>query len=120
MALEIDRTMVDGKIAVLEMHGRIVLGTGSATLRDTVKNELANQRSKIALVLEDVTFIDSSGWGTLVSAYTLVANAGGELVLVKPSRKVVETGTINKLIGVYKTFDSTDEAVAYFKADLSR
>lgn len=114
MALSIDKT-VDGKIAVLEVHGRIVLGEESSRLRAAVLDELANQRSKIALVLEDVAQIDSSGWGTLVSAYTAAANVGGELVLIKPSRSIVESGTVNRLIGVYKTFDSIDEAVAYFK-----
>jgi anti-sigma B factor antagonist len=100
---------VDG-VTIVDLSGRITLGEGSVVLRDTVK-ELSNQgQKKILLNLGDVTYIDSSGIGELVSAYTSVRNAGGELKLLNLTKKVHDLLQITKL---YTVFDiSDDEASA--------
>ena len=62
---------VDG-VTIVDCSGRITLGEGSVILRDTVRDLLGKGNKKILLNLGDVNYIDSSGIGELVSAYTTV------------------------------------------------
>ena len=66
-----------GNVSVIDVAGRITLGEGSAALRETLRDMVAKNQNKILLNLADVTYIDSSGIGELVSAYTTVTNTGG-------------------------------------------
>src|SRR5947209_9821542 len=69
---------VDG-VTIVDLSGRITLGEGSVVLRDTVRDLLSKGHKKILLNLGDVNYIDSSGIGELVSAFTTAKNQGGEL-----------------------------------------
>ena len=99
-----------GDVTVLDMGGRIVLGDGSALLRKTVRELLDDNRVKILINLADINYIDSSGIGELVQAYTSVKNRGGELKLLHLTKKVHDILQITKLYTVFDVF--TDEAVA--------
>ena len=81
MSMTVKTRQIDG-VTILDVSGRIVLGEGSVQLRDTIKELLAKGQKNILLNLGDVNYIDSSGLGELVSAYTTVKNAGGELKLL--------------------------------------
>src|SRR5262252_10475015 len=99
-----------GQVTVVDLGGRIVLGDGSALLRKTVRELLDDNRTKIVINLADVNYIDSSGIGELVHAYTSVKTRGGELKLLHLTRKVHDILQITKL---YTVFDvHTDEADA--------
>src|SRR5438046_2784215 len=87
---------VDG-ITVVDLSGRITLGEGSVVLRDTVRDLLAKGEKRLLLNLGDVTYIDSSGIGELVSAFTTVRNQGGELKLLKLTKKGHDLLQITKL-----------------------
>lgn len=78
-----------GVVTVLDLSGRITLGEGSALLRSTIRELLADQRVRILVNLGDINYIDSSGIGELVSAYTAVKNRGGELKLLNLTKKSV-------------------------------
>ncbi|MFQ5696513.1 MAG: STAS domain-containing protein, partial [Terriglobia bacterium] len=80
MALDI-KTREAGGVTVLDLNGRIILGEATSALRDHIKKLLADNKSKLVLNLADVSFIDSTGVGTLVSGYSSVKAAGGELKL---------------------------------------
>ena len=67
---------IDG-ITIVDLSGRITLGEGSVVLRDAIKDLLGKGQKKILLNLGDVSYIDSSGIGELVSAFTSVRNQGG-------------------------------------------
>ena len=97
-------------MTVVDLGGRIVLGDGSALLRKTIRQLLEGDRTKILINLADVDYIDSSGIGELVHAYTSVKTRGGELKLLHLTRKVHDILQITKL---YTVFDvHTDEAAA--------
>src|SRR5260370_7885254 len=84
-------------VTVVDMSGRITLGEGSVILREAVKDLVAKGQKKILLNLGDVTYIDSSGIGELVSAFTSVRNQGGELKLPNLTKKVHDLLQITKL-----------------------
>jgi anti-sigma B factor antagonist len=99
-----------GKVTVVDLGGRIVLGDGSALLRKTVRQLLEDNRVRILINLADVDYIDSSGIGELVHAYSSVKTRGGELKLLHLTKKVRDLLQITKL---YTVFDvHSDEAVA--------
>ena len=78
MSMKVSTRQVGG-VTVLDLSGRITLGEGSVVLRDAIHDAFAKGSKHILLNLGNVSYIDSSGIGELVSAFTTVKNAGGEL-----------------------------------------
>lgn len=104
------------QITVVDLSGRITLGEGSVVLRDTVRNLVGQGNKKILLNLGDVNYIDSSGIGELVSAFTSVRNQGGELKLLNLTKKVHDLLQITKLYTVFDVKDDEAAAINSFKA----
>jgi anti-sigma B factor antagonist len=113
MSMKIKTRQVDG-VTILDLSGRITLGEGSVTLRDAIRDLLAKGEKSILLNLNDVSYIDSSGLGELVSAFTSVKNAGGELKLLNLTHKVKDLLQITKLYTVFEVKDDEASAVASF------
>jgi len=103
---------IDG-VTVLDLSGRITLGEGSVILRDTIRDLIGRGQRKILLNLGDVSYIDSSGIGELVSAFTTVRNQGGELKLLNLTKKVHDLLQITKL---YTVFDIKDDEATAIKS----
>jgi anti-sigma B factor antagonist len=104
---------VDG-ITIVDLSGRITLGEGSVVLRDKVRELLGKGQTKILLNMDEVTYIDSSGIGELVSAFTTVRNQGGDLKLLNLTKKVHDLLQITKLYTVFDIKDDEAAAVASF------
>ena len=114
MTMKSSTRQVDG-ITVVDLSGRITLGEGSVVLRDTVRDLLAKGEKKLLLNLGEVTYIDSSGIGELVSAFTTVRNQGGELKLLNLTKKVHDLLQITKLYTVFDVKDDEAAAISSFK-----
>jgi anti-sigma B factor antagonist len=112
VSMKASNRQVDG-ITVVDMSGRITLGEGSVILRDSIRDLIGKGQKKILLNLGDVTYIDSSGIGELVSAFTAVRREGGELKLLNLTKKVHDLLQITKL---YTVFDIKDDEAAAIKA----
>jgi len=102
-------------VTVVDMSGRNTLGEGSVVLRESIRDLVAKGQKKILLNLGDVTYIDSSGIGELVSAFTTVRNQGGELKLLNLTKKVHDLLQITKLYTVFDIKDDETAAVGSFK-----
>ena len=114
MSIKIGTRQVDG-VTILDLSGRITLGEGSVQLRDSIRDLLAKGQKKILLNLADVNYIDSSGIGELVSAFTTTKNQGGELKLLNLTKKVNDLLQITKLYTVFDVKDDEAAAVKSFK-----
>ncbi len=99
-----------GDVTVVDAVGRITLGEGASTFRDTVRELAAGGHKKMLLNLGEVSYIDSSGIGEMVSGFTTVANQGGQLKLLNLTKRVKDLLKITKLYTVFEVFD--DEAAA--------
>ena len=113
MSMKASTRQVDG-VTIVDLSGRITLGEGSVVLRDTIKDLLGKGQKKILLNLGDVSYIDSSGIGELVSAFTSVRNQGGELKLLHLTKKVHDLLQITKLYTVFDVRDDEASAIAAF------
>ncbi len=104
---------VDG-VTVVDLSGRITLGEASGKLRDTVSGLLDGNATKVLLNLGDVSYIDSSGLGELVSAYTTARNKGCTVKLLNVQSKVRDLLQITKLYTVFESHTDEAEAVRSF------
>lgn len=103
-----------GDVTVIDAAGRITLGEGSSAFRDTIRDLAAAGNRKILLNLGDVSYIDSSGIGELVSAFTTVTNHGGVLKLLNLTKRVQDLLQITKLYTVFEVHDDEATAVRSF------
>jgi anti-sigma B factor antagonist len=110
MSIKLNTRQV-GDVTVLDIAGRITLGEGSSTLRDTLKELIAKGDKKILLNLGEVSYIDSSGIGELVSGFTTVTNQGGQLKLLGLNKRVKDLLQVTKLYTVFEAFEDEAEAV---------
>ena len=114
MALTIASREVDG-VAVLDLSGRITLGEGSVQLRDAIRGLIGKGSRSILLNLGDVNYIDSSGLGELVSAFTTAKNQQAEVKLLKLTKKVHDLLQLTKLYTVFDIYDDEAVAIASYK-----
>ena len=103
-----------GDVTVIDVAGRITLGEGSSNLREGIREMLAKGNKKILLNLGDVSYIDSSGIGELVSGFTTATNQGGVLKLLGLTKRVKDLLQITKLYTVFEVFDDEATAVRSF------
>lgn len=104
-----------GDVTVLDMDGKITIGEGSVSLRSAVRRLIEEGKKKILLNLSNVSYVDSSGIGELVSSFTTVQREGGQLKLLKLTQKIRDLLGITKLLTVFDTYDDESQALNSFK-----
>ena len=113
MSVKLNNRQV-GDVTVMDVSGRITLGEGSSALRDALRDLVASGHKKILLNLSDVSYIDSSGIGELVSGFTSVSNQGGDLKLLGLTKRVKDLLQITKLYTVFDVHEEEAHAVRSF------
>jgi anti-sigma B factor antagonist len=113
VALKMTAREVDG-VTVIAMDGRIVLGEESNALRENLKTVVAEGKKKVVLNMNNITFIDSAGLGTLVAAHHSAKNQGASLRLCHLGAKFQEVLQITKLLTIFEVYNSEPEAIASF------
>ena len=103
-----------GDVTVIDVAGRITLGEGSSVLRDALRDMVSKNQKKILLNLGEVSYIDSSGIGELVSGFTTVTNGGGALKLLNLNKRVKDLLQITKLYTVFDVHEDEASAIRSF------
>ena len=114
MALTIATREVDG-VTVLDLSGRITLGEGSVQLRDAIRGLISKGEKNVLLNMGEVNYIDSSGLGELVSAFTTAKNQQADVKLLNLTKKVHDLLQLTKLYTVFDIKDDEASAIASFK-----
>jgi anti-sigma B factor antagonist len=109
----VERTVND--VTVLDLKGKMTLGEGDELLKDKINSLLAAGKKKLLLNLESVPYIDSAGLGEVVRTYTTVSRQGGSLKLLNLTKRIEDLLSITKLLTVFDTFDSEQEAIKSYK-----
>jgi anti-sigma B factor antagonist len=108
----VERQVAD--VTILDLHGKILIGEGDDALREAVTRLVGSAKKKLILNLADVPYVDSAGLGEIVRCYTTVSREGGKLKLLNLTKKIQDLLAITKLLTVFETHDSEDEAVKSF------
>lgn len=108
-------TRTRGDVTIIDLNGKITIGSGDIALRNAVHQAVEAGAKKVLINLREVTTIDSSGVGELVSAYTTATNRGVGLKLVNLPDKVADILTVTQLITVFDTYDNEGDAIAAFQ-----
>ncbi|MCS6884067.1 MAG: STAS domain-containing protein [Acidobacteriota bacterium] len=102
-------------VHIIDVVGRITLGSGNQELRERVNAALDAGKTKIILNLGEVSYLDSSGVGTLVGCFTSAQNRGATLKLINLTNKIRDLLAITKLLTVFDVYDSEEAAVNSFQ-----
>lgn len=101
-------------VSILDLKGKITIGAGDVMLRDHINRVLEQGERSILLNMADVTYMDSSGMGELISSYTSVTKRGGKLKLLNLPVKIRDLLQITQLITIFEVYDGESEAVSSF------
>ena len=101
-------------ITVLRLTGRLILGEATAKFRKLIRDTLEQNKKQIVLNMSEVYFVDSSGLGELVSAYTAVTNQGGRLKLLKLTQRVQDLVQLTKVYRILEVYDDEQKAFESF------
>lgn len=105
-----------GDVTIVEPRGKLTIGVGDVALRDAVQQALDSGARHLLVDMSQVTTMDSSSVGELVSAFTTATNRGCRLKLLNLPPKVTDILQITQLITVFEVYDDEDEAVRSFHA----
>jgi anti-sigma B factor antagonist len=111
--MQIEERVID-EVTILDLKGKVTLGEGDEVLKDKINSLILQNRKRILLNLEDVPYIDSAGLGEIVRTYTTVSRQGGQLKLVNLTKRITDLLSITKLLTVFETFDTEQEALQSF------
>ncbi|MDR1989943.1 MAG: STAS domain-containing protein [Acidobacteriaceae bacterium] len=103
-----------GDVVILDLKGKVMLGEGDELLKDKVSSLLNQGCKKIVLNLAEVPYIDSAGLGEIVRTFTTVSRQGGSLKLLNLTKRIADLLSITKLLTVFDTFESENDAVNSF------
>jgi anti-sigma B factor antagonist len=99
---------------VIIPRGKMMGGPDAEQFHETVKSYINQKKTNIVVDLGHVDWMNSPGLGTLISSLTSVRNAGGELVLARPTEKIDKLLIITQLEKIFKGFETVDDAVKSF------
>lgn len=108
-----------GDVTVLDLKGKMSLGEGDELLRDKINSLVHQGRKRLLLNLAEVPYIDSAGLGEIVRTYTTVSRQGGSLKLVNLTKRITDLLSITKLLTVFETYESENDAIRSFGSSAS-
>ena len=103
-----------GNVTVLDVSGQITFTQGDQVFKDKIHSLVHQGQKNILVNMGNVTHVDSAGLGELVGAYTTVTKAGGSMKLVNLTKKLTDLLTITKLLTVFDTYESEQDALSKF------
>lgn len=103
-----------GDVVILDLEGRILAGEGDRALRDAVARLLDSGATRLLLNFAGVSYLDSSIVGEMVRVLTTASRTGGKLKLLGLPAKIRGLLAMTRLLTVFETYESEDEAVRSF------
>jgi len=105
-----------GNVIILDAKGKLTLGDGDVLLKDKIHSLAQQGHKNIVLNLGNVPYVDSAGIGEIVGCYTTLSRVGGNLRLLNLTKRIHDLLAITKLLTVFETFSTEDEALQSFPA----
>ena len=102
-------------VSIVDINGKLTIGEPVLLLRETLRTLVNGGDNRIILNLAEVSYIDSSGLGELVSSYTTIRNKSGDVKLLKLTSKTKDLLQMTKLLTVFDVYDDESKAIASLK-----
>jgi len=105
-------------VIVVRPIGRMI-GAANAEIRQQINEELEEHfdAPKVLFNLEEVTRMDSSGLGTLVSVHVTVSRKGGSTGIVNAGAHIRNLLILGRLMTVFESYNSEEEAIRAMRSD---
>jgi anti-sigma B factor antagonist len=103
-----------GSVVVVELVGKVMGGPDATVLNDALHELVQRGRKKVVVDLGQVTSMNSTGLGILISGLTTMRNTGGDLKLANVTERIQNLLMITKLRTVFEAHETVDKAVASF------
>lgn len=105
-----------GEVVIVEITGDITLSKGGdVMIKDKIQSLLQQGHRKLLLDLGNVAYVDSAGLGQLVQVYATTSHLGGSLKLLRVTKRLKDLLVLTKLLTVFESYDSEEEAIGSFK-----
>jgi len=111
--MTIEERPTDG-VMILDLKGKLTIGEDVELVKDKINSLIQQGEKKLLLNLAEVPYVDSAGLGEIVRTYTTVNRQGGSLKLLHLTKRIEDLLAITKLLTVFDTFDSEQEAISSF------
>jgi len=104
-------------VVILEISGKIMGGADSELFSQTLKSLVHEEKTRVICDLANVTWVNSTGLGILISGYSTLKRSDGEMKLLNVSDRIDSIFMVTKLYSVFESYKSEDEAIASFATD---
>ncbi|NOY58799.1 MAG: STAS domain-containing protein [Calditrichaeota bacterium] len=108
------KDQMQGDVAIIELKGKLMGGSETMEIHEKVKELISKDVKKVVIDLGKVSWMNSTGLGALMGSMTSLRHVDGDLKLARVTEKVKSLFMVTKLITIFDTFESIDEAVEAF------
>ncbi len=98
-------------VVILRLSGQLVGGPDADAVRDVIQSSLAQGQRKILIDLHEVTWVNSTGLGTLISGHMNASREGGRLILMRASRRIDSIFEVTRLDTVFHIYEDEVSAL---------
>lgn len=98
-------------VDIFGISGRLVMENANQ-VRTESKTIIDEGDGKLVIDLEHLTFIDSSGFSVLISAFKAIRAREGRLVLSHVSPEIMSLIELTRLNEIFEIFPNTEAAIA--------
>lgn len=113
MSLEVQTRQVDSGVTVVAPTGRLDVA-GAPALKEAISEALKNGQPRVVLDLEGVSFVDSTGLGSVIAALKQIRSSQGDLRLAAPNQQVRVVLELTTLDRVFPYYSTVEEALTGF------
>jgi len=104
-----------GDVVVLRMEGKLMGGPDADSFQQTIRDLVEHGKRNVLVDMGNVSWVNSTGLGILISGYTTLKNAGGVLKLVRVNKRIHQIFMVTKLQTIFDSFDDEAGALASFR-----
>jgi anti-sigma B factor antagonist len=101
-------------VVIIDLHGKATIGAANDILRNQLRRLIEDGTSKVLVNLTDLTQLDSSSIGTIVSAFMSLKRRGANLKLLRPRGNVKLVLETVRLLTLIPSIEDESEAIASF------
>lgn len=103
-----------GKVVIIDVEGKILLGEGDVEIKQAVDDLIKKDNKSILLNLSNVPYIDSAGLGEIIRCFTALRRIGGSFKLLNPNSRIIDLLDITNLLNVFDWYDDESSALKSF------